>query len=34
LTHGRFTAPGAKIEEMYAPEVFGRGAELVIQIIK
>ena len=34
LTYGIFTAPGAKIEEMYSPEVFGRSGELTIKILK
>jgi uncharacterized protein YfaS (alpha-2-macroglobulin family) len=30
-TPGRFVAPPPKAEEMYSPEVFGRGAsELVV----
>ena len=32
LTYGTFSAPGAKIEEMYSPEVFGRSSELTIRI--
>ena len=34
LTYGTFSAPGTKIEEMYAPEVFGRSKELTIKIIE
>jgi uncharacterized protein YfaS (alpha-2-macroglobulin family) len=34
LTYGTFYAPGTKIEEMYAPEVFGRSSELMVKIIK
>jgi uncharacterized protein YfaS (alpha-2-macroglobulin family) len=34
LTFGTFRAPGTKIEEMYAPEVFGRSREMTIQITK
>ncbi|UCE40294.1 MAG: hypothetical protein JSV17_12625 [Candidatus Aminicenantes bacterium] len=34
LTYGTFLAPGTKIEEMYAPEVFGRSSELTVKIIK
>jgi len=34
LTFGTFQTPGTKIEEMYAPEVFGRSGEMVIQIQK
>jgi len=34
LTYGTFYAPGTKIEEMYAPEVFGRSNELTVEIIK
>ncbi|MBM3293086.1 MAG: hypothetical protein FJY82_01030, partial [Candidatus Aminicenantes bacterium] len=29
LTFGDFSAPGVKVEQMYAPEVFGRSAEQV-----
>jgi len=32
LTFGTFQIPGTKIEEMYAPEVFGRSGEMVIRI--
>jgi uncharacterized protein YfaS (alpha-2-macroglobulin family) len=31
-TRGTFTAPGAQAEEMYAPEVKGRSAAVVVQI--
>lgn len=34
LTYGTFYAPGTKIEEMYAPEVFGRSGELTVKIIR
>lgn len=34
LTYGTFHAPGTKVEEMYAPEVFGRSAETTIRIMK
>ncbi len=34
LSYGTFYAPGTKIEEMYAPEVFGRSGELTIKIVK
>lgn len=34
LTYGTFSAPGTKIEEMYAPEVFGRSEEMTIKIVK
>ncbi len=34
LTSGAFALPGAKTEEMYAPEVFGRSAEAVVKIVK
>ncbi len=34
LTYGTFHAPGTKVEEMYAPEVFGRSGETKIQIKK
>jgi uncharacterized protein YfaS (alpha-2-macroglobulin family) len=34
LTYGEFVLPGTKVEQMYAPEVFGRSAERVIIIKK
>ncbi len=34
LVAGRFLAPGTKAEEMYAPEVFGRGPEAIVRIEK
>ncbi len=34
LVPGRYLIPGTKAEEMYAPEVFGRGPEAVVQIEK
>ncbi|MFP4081408.1 MAG: Ig-like domain-containing protein [Candidatus Aminicenantes bacterium] len=34
LTYGRFHTPGTKAEEMYSPEVFGRGEELLLEITK
>jgi uncharacterized protein YfaS (alpha-2-macroglobulin family) len=34
LTFGTFLAPGTKVEEMYSPEVFGRGAEQIATIEK
>lgn len=34
LTHGTFSTPGTKIEEMYAPEVFGRSGEITVKIVK
>jgi uncharacterized protein YfaS (alpha-2-macroglobulin family) len=34
LTFGTFLAPGPRAEEMYAPEVFGRGAEQTVNIEK
>jgi len=34
LVPGRFLTPGTKAEEMYAPEVFGRGPEAIIRIEK
>lgn len=34
LVPGRYLTPGTKAEEMYAPEVFGRGAETVVRIEK
>ena len=34
LTYGEFVLPGTTVEQMYAPEVFGRSAERVIVIKK
>jgi hypothetical protein len=34
LTGGTFTLPGAKAEEMYAPEVFGRSGERTLKIVR
>jgi hypothetical protein len=34
LTFGTFLAPGTKVEEMYSPEVFGRGTEQTVTIEK
>ena len=34
LTFGTFQTPGTKVEEMYSPEVFGRGEELMVKIEK
>lgn len=34
LTSGRFTLPGTKAMQMYAPEVFGRSAERIVPIVK
>jgi uncharacterized protein YfaS (alpha-2-macroglobulin family) len=34
LTAGAFSLPGAKAEEMYAPEVFGRSGESILKIVK
>jgi hypothetical protein len=34
LTFGEFVAPGIKIEQMYAPDVFGRSAEQRIKVVK
>jgi hypothetical protein len=34
LTPGTFHAPGTKIEEMYAPEVFGRSSEIKVEVTK
>lgn len=34
LTHGTFYVPGTKIQEMYAPEVFGRSGELTVKILE
>jgi uncharacterized protein YfaS (alpha-2-macroglobulin family) len=34
LTFGDFAAPGVKVEQMYAPEVFGRSAEQVAKVIR
>ncbi|MBN1273652.1 MAG: Ig-like domain-containing protein [Candidatus Aminicenantes bacterium] len=32
ITFGSFNAPGTKVEEMYAPETFGRSEEIKIKI--
>jgi uncharacterized protein YfaS (alpha-2-macroglobulin family) len=34
LTFGQFGAPGTKVLEMYAPEVFGRGAEQSLKVVR
>jgi uncharacterized protein YfaS (alpha-2-macroglobulin family) len=34
LTFGDFAAPGVKVEQMYAPEVYGRSAEQAVKVIK
>ena len=34
LTFGTFQTPGTKVEEMYSPEVFGRGEEFTVRIEK
>jgi hypothetical protein len=34
LTFGTFGAPGPRIQQMYAPEIFGRGSEQLIKIVK
>jgi uncharacterized protein YfaS (alpha-2-macroglobulin family) len=34
LTFGTFGAPGPRIQQMYAPEVFGRGSEQAVKIVK
>ena len=34
LTFGDFSAPGVKVEQMYAPEVYGRSAEQTLKIVK
>ncbi len=34
LSFGTFQTPGTKVEEMYSPEVFGRGEELTVEISK
>jgi uncharacterized protein YfaS (alpha-2-macroglobulin family) len=34
LTFGAFGAPGARVQQMYAPEIYGRGAEQTVKIIK
>jgi uncharacterized protein YfaS (alpha-2-macroglobulin family) len=34
LTYGSFSAPGTTIEEMYAPEVFGRSGETTVKIVE
>jgi len=34
LTFGDFAAPGVKVEQMYAPEVYGRSAEQSLKVLK
>jgi len=34
LTFGSFQAPGPMVQQMYAPETYGRGAEQAVRIIK
>ncbi|MCX7973560.1 MAG: hypothetical protein N3B16_03570, partial [Candidatus Aminicenantes bacterium] len=34
LNFGTYELPGTKAEQMYAPEVFGRGAEMKIKIVR
>jgi uncharacterized protein YfaS (alpha-2-macroglobulin family) len=34
LTFGTFGAPGPRIQQMYAPEVFGQGSEQAVKIVK
>lgn len=34
LNFGTYVVPGTKIEQMYAPEVFGRSHEMTIKIVK
>ncbi len=34
LTLGSFQAPGPRVQQMYAPETFGRGAEQSVTIVK
>lgn len=34
LTFGIFGAPGPTVQQMYAPDVYGRGAEQTIRIVK
>jgi uncharacterized protein YfaS (alpha-2-macroglobulin family) len=34
VTPGRFIAPGPKAEEMYSPEVFGRGNGTYVHVVK
>ncbi len=34
LNFGTYVVPGTKAEQMYAPEVFGRGPELIIKVVR
>ena len=34
VSYGNFLVPGTKAEEMYSPEVFGRGAEISVKVAK
>ena len=34
LTFGVFGAPGPVVQQMYAPEVYGRGTEQAVRIVK
>jgi len=34
LTVGTFVAPGVKVEQMYAPDVYGRSAEQAVKVGK
>lgn len=34
LTYGSFRAPAPRVQQMYAPETFGRGAEQAVRIVK
>jgi hypothetical protein len=34
LNYGEYLSPGARVEQMYAPEVFGRSPERLVKIIK
>ncbi|HEX9901232.1 MAG TPA: hypothetical protein VGB72_00060, partial [Acidobacteriota bacterium] len=34
LNFGEYVCPGTKVEQMYAPEVFGRSVERLVKIIK
>jgi hypothetical protein len=33
-TFGTFLLPGTRVSEMYAPEVFGRGQEIAVTIVR
>ncbi len=34
LTFGDFGAPGTRVQQMYAPEIFGLSAEQAVKIVK